>query len=60
MAAGPYRVLRHPNYAAVVGELVGATLMTGAFVAGPTATVLFGVLLKKRIAVEERALGRSL
>ncbi|HZP47133.1 MAG TPA: isoprenylcysteine carboxylmethyltransferase family protein [Vicinamibacterales bacterium] len=57
---GPYRFLRHPNYVGVVGELVGVALMTGALVAGPTATLLFGVLLKKRRGVEDRALGRSL
>ena len=60
VSRGPYRFLRHPNYLAVVGELVGAALMTGAIVAGPAATLVFGVLLKKRRAVEDRALGRSL
>jgi methyltransferase len=60
VSTGPYRILRHPNYVAVVGELVGTALMTGAIVAGPTAVLVFGVLLKKRIAVEESALGRSL
>src|SRR5262249_58475610 len=30
VAGGPYRFIRHPNYVAVVGELVGAALMTGA------------------------------
>jgi methyltransferase len=54
--SGPYRFLRHPNYWAVAGEFLGAALMTGAAVAGPTAGLLFGVLLTKRIAVEERAL----
>lgn len=53
---GPYRVLRHPNYVGVVGELVGAALMSGASVSGPLSLVLFGTLLARRIAVEERAL----
>jgi len=56
VSAGPYRFLRHPNYMAVVGELVATALMTGARVAGPIATVGFGVLMLKRIAIEERAL----
>ena len=56
---GPYRFLRHPNYVAVVGELVGAGLMTSAAVCGPLAVVLFGVLLKRRIAVEDEALASS-
>jgi methyltransferase len=54
---GPYRFLRHPNYLAVVGELVGVGLMTGAPIAASIATVLFGALILKRIDVEERALG---
>jgi methyltransferase len=58
VAAGPYRFLRHPNYIAVAGEFVGAMLMTGASVSGPTATLLFGVLLWKRTRVEEALLAR--
>jgi len=56
---GPYRLFRHPNYVGVLGELVGVALLTGAFVAGPVATVLFGALILKRVAVEDRALGRG-
>ena len=59
VCAGPYRYLRHPNYVAVAGELVAVALMTGAIVAGPIATIAFGVLLLKRIAIEERALERA-
>jgi methyltransferase len=57
--AGPYRFLRHPNYVAVVGELVGAALMTGAAVTGPIATVLFGALMLRRIRIEDTALGTA-
>jgi methyltransferase len=53
---GPYRYLRHPNYAGVIGELAGAALMTRAVLTGPVAVILFAVLLRKRIAVEEKAL----
>ena len=56
---GPYRFVRHPNYVAVAGELVGVGLMTSAAVSGPLAVVLFGVLLKRRISVEEKALASS-
>lgn len=56
VASGPYRYLRHPNYVAVVGEIVGVALMTGAVVAGPLSMVVFGALLARRIAVENRAL----
>jgi methyltransferase len=54
---GPYRFTRHPNYVAVIGELVGMALMTGARAAGVAGTVLFASLLYRRIAAEERALG---
>ncbi len=59
VADGPYAVLPHPNYIGVVGELVGTALMTGAIVTGPIATLGFGALMLKRIAVENRALRSS-
>ena len=58
-ANGPYRFLRHPNYLAVLGELIAVGLMTGARLAGPMAVVGFGLLILKRIAVEDRALSRA-
>ncbi len=54
--AGPYRYLRHPNYVAVMGEIVSVALAVHAPVTGPLAVVLFGWLLWRRIGVEERAL----
>jgi methyltransferase len=56
VAIGPYRFLRHPNYVAVVGELVGVALMSGARISGPLMTLMFCVLMLKRIGVEDRAL----
>lgn len=56
---GPYGFLRHPNYVGVVLELLGVALMTGAAVSGPLGIVLFGMLLKRRISVEERALAST-
>ncbi len=53
---GPYAFVRHPNYVAVVGELLAMALMVGARVTGPIATVLFSWLLIRRIRVEDRAL----
>jgi isoprenylcysteine carboxyl methyltransferase (ICMT) family protein YpbQ len=49
--------MRHPNYVAVIGELLSVALMTGARITGPIAVVGFGLLILRRIAVEERALG---
>lgn len=59
VASGPYRLLRHPNYAGVFLELVGVALVTGASVSGPLAIVLFGSLVLMRISVENRALSGS-
>lgn len=55
---GPYAFMRHPNYLAVCGEILGAALIVGAFVSGLAAFVGFGWLMLRRIAVEDRALGR--
>lgn len=56
---GPYRFIRHPNYVAVVGELLGFSLIVGAPVMGLLALVGFGALMWRRIAIEDRALGRQ-
>ena len=53
---GPYAIWRHPNYIAVVGELVAMALMVGARVSGPLATLWFSWLMWRRIMVEDRAL----
>lgn len=58
LARGPYAYLRHPNYLAVCGEIVGVALIVGAFTSGAAAFLGFGWLLRRRIAVEDRALGR--
>jgi methyltransferase len=53
---GPYRWLRHPNYVGVVGELAGVAVSAGAPVSGLAALTGFGLLLVRRIRVEERML----
>jgi len=58
VATGPYAYLRHPNYVAVVGELIGAALILAAPATGALSVVMFGWLMLRRIAVEDRALGR--
>lgn len=57
VARGPYRHLSHPNYVAIVGELLATALLAFAPATGPFATLAFGWLLRRRILVEERALG---
>lgn len=57
VTAGPYGWIRHPNYVAVLGEIVAMALATGARVTGPAGLVFFGALMVLRIRAEERALG---
>jgi methyltransferase len=56
---GPYRWLRHPNYLAVLGEIAGVALTVWAPITGVLALLGFGSLLWRRIAIEDRALGRQ-
>jgi methyltransferase len=57
VSTGPYARLRHPNYVAVAAEIAGFALMVAARITGVISLVLFALLVRKRIAVEERALG---
>jgi len=57
VTTGPYRFMRHPNYIALVLEVVGAALAWHAPVAGVVCGLAFGALLWWRITVEEAALG---
>jgi methyltransferase len=59
VSGGPYRWMRHPNYLAVLGEILGVALVVWALVTGPIAFIGFGALLRRRIAIEERALARE-
>jgi protein-S-isoprenylcysteine O-methyltransferase Ste14 len=55
IASGPYRIVRHPMYAATIGFLFGTTLLLGSWW-GLATVVLLLVLLGVRIHVEERTL----
>jgi methyltransferase len=57
VTSGPYRWLRHPNYVAVLCEIVAIAVALSAPIAGVIAVLGFGWLIRKRIVVEERALG---
>lgn len=56
VSRGPYRLLRHPNYGAVVLEGAALPLVHTAWVTAALFTVLNAALLTVRIRVEERAL----
>ena len=56
VSRGPYRLLRHPNYVAVVLEGAALPLVHSAWVTAAGFTLLNAALLARRIQVEERAL----
>jgi len=56
VASGPYRFVRHPNYVAVVLEMVALPLVHTAVLTALVGSALNAWLLAVRIRVEERAL----
>jgi methyltransferase len=56
---GPYRFVRHPNYAAVILELLALPLAGGAWLTAIAASCANALVLRRRIAVEERELMRD-
>jgi methyltransferase len=59
VTSGPYRFLRHPNYLAVVLEMMAVPLVYGAWVTAAVFSLGNLLLLRVRIRAEERALGPS-
>lgn len=57
VTSGPYRWLRHPNYVAVIIEMIALPLVHGAWITAVLASLGNALLLRTRIAAEERALG---
>lgn len=58
VTGGPYRFFSHPNYVAVIAEGFALPLVHTAWITAVVFTVLNGVLLNRRIAVENSALAR--
>jgi methyltransferase len=56
ITGGPYRLMRHPNYVAVVVEGVALPLVHTAWITAVVFTVLNAVLLRTRLNVENAAL----
>ena len=56
---GPYRLMRHPNYVAVVVELLAAPLLFGAWRTALVIGVLDLLALRQRIRAEEAALAAA-
>ncbi|WNI33673.1 isoprenylcysteine carboxyl methyltransferase family protein [Streptomyces sp. ITFR-6] len=56
VTGGPYRLLRHPNYAAVATEGLALPLVHGAWLTAALFTVLNAALMTVRVRCEEAAL----
>jgi methyltransferase len=54
--AGPYQILRHPNYFIVIIEIILIPLLFQAYATAVVFTILNAWMLSVRIPVEERAL----
>jgi methyltransferase len=57
VVSGPYRFVRHPNYLAVIIEMVSVPMMYGCWRTAAIFSCGNAILLALRIAHEERALG---
>jgi methyltransferase len=56
VAGGPYRYLRHPNYAIVAGEIAILPLAFGAVAIATVFSAINIALIVRRVAIENRAL----
>jgi methyltransferase len=56
ISGGPYRLLPHPNYVAVIAEGIALPLVHTAWITALVFTVLNGALLATRITTENTAL----
>lgn len=57
---GPYRLMRHPNYAIVAGEIAALPLAFGLPVYALVFSVLNGIILAIRIRAENAALAEAM
>ncbi|HEV3110549.1 MAG TPA: isoprenylcysteine carboxylmethyltransferase family protein [Candidatus Binataceae bacterium] len=57
VASGPYRFMRHPNYLAVVIEMICVPMIYGCWITAIVFSAGNAILLRVRIKAEESALG---
>lgn len=57
IASGPYRFVRHPNYLAVVIEMICVPMVYGCWITAAVFSAGNAILLRVRIKAEESALG---
>jgi methyltransferase len=56
VTSGPFRFVRHPNYAAVFSEMVALPLIHTAWITALAGAVAHAVVLAQRLSTEERVL----
>ena len=56
VTSGPFRFVRHPNYAAIFAEMFSLPLIHTAWITAVAATVAYSLTISQRIAVEESVL----
>lgn len=56
---GPYRLMRHPNYAAIAIEMVALPMIRGCWITAALFSVGNAALMTIRIPAEERAMGAA-
>jgi methyltransferase len=56
VTSGPFRFVRHPNYAAVFAEMIALPLIHTAWLTAMVGTVAHAIVLKMRLSTEERVL----
>ena len=56
VSSGPFRFVRHPNYAAVFAEMLALPLIHSAWITAVAGSLAHAVVLGQRIATEERVL----
>src|SRR5579864_140082 len=59
VTGGPYRLIRHPNYVAVILEFAAIPLVAGAWRSAIALSILNAAVLADRITAEERLLHAS-
>ncbi|MER3447274.1 MAG: hypothetical protein C4291_10715 [Candidatus Dadabacteria bacterium] len=56
ITGGPYKYIRHPNYAAVITEIATIPLIFSCYITAAVFSLINLILLRKRIRIEESAL----
>ncbi len=59
VTGGPYRLVRHPNYLAVIVEVAAIPLAGGCWITAMVASALNAAILARRVRIEERALAAA-